>query len=77
MMQPVNTTPEIWADSLVIDFPYDNVPKLMDERDWREWGDTLVQEPTFVDNGAPSTKGFTKWEDWASDVYSALSQVQF
>lgn len=77
MMQPINTTVEFWADSLVIDFPYDNVPKLMDERNWREWGDSLVQENTFSDNGAPPTKTFTKWEEWATAVYNALSQIQF
>lgn len=61
-----------WAASLIIDFPDDNIPLLYNDDRWREWGDLLIQEESFVGNNAPSTLGYTDWKPWAQDVYLAV-----
>jgi hypothetical protein len=61
-----------WAASLFIDFPDDNIPFLLHERDWKLWGDLLSQEETFIENNAPTTETFDEWRDWAHAVYYTL-----
>lgn len=72
MMLPVLTTPLVWASSLIIDFPEDNIPFLKDDQDWRPWGKFLVQEPSFSRNNAPGTDFFQTWQEWAASVYSVM-----
>jgi hypothetical protein len=76
-MQPINTTLQEWAQSLIVDFPYDNVPILLEDTEWKEWGNFLGAELTFADNAIPPTDTYTTWDTWANDVYLCLSQLQF
>lgn len=77
MMQPINTTLQEWAQSLIVDFPYDNVPILLEDAEWKEWGNFLGTELTFADNTIPQTDTYDTWDIWANDVYLCLSQLQF
>lgn len=64
-----------WASSLVIDFPTDNVPLLRDEEAWKEWGNDLVQTPTFSQNNAPSTDTYSDWRKWAHAIYYSMNDT--
>jgi len=72
MMLPVLTTLPIWAASLIIDFPGDNIPILKDEQSWKIWGDSVVQELSFARNNAPGTDFFNAWQEWATALYSVM-----
>lgn len=73
MMVPKETTLSDWADSLVVDFPQDNIPFLSEEEDWRTWGNNLIQERSFEENGAPGTATFKDWRSWAEAVFFTMS----
>ena len=73
MILPIGITLKLWADSLVIDFPDDNIPFLLDESGWKNWGNFLVQENTFLDNGAPGTQAYSDWQTWAKDVFKSMA----
>lgn len=75
MMVPKYTTLQDWADSLVIDFPGDNIPILKEEGDWKTWGNTLIQETSFSDNGAPGTATFEDWTSWAEAVFYVMANA--
>lgn len=73
MMLPVNTTLKLWAASLIVDFPTDNIPILTDESKWKEWGNFLVQETSFANNQAPGTQNFSEWQPWAQAVFRQMA----
>jgi len=73
MMIPRFTTLKKWADSILIDFPTDDVPILTDEDRWKDWGDLLVQEPSFSKSGAPGTSTYSDWNQWAQDVFLTMA----
>jgi hypothetical protein len=72
MMFPLRTTIKIWADSLIIDYPRDNIPLLTNDKNWREWGNILVQENQFCGNGAPGTNAYQDWLSWAVAVFYVM-----
>jgi hypothetical protein len=74
-MIPEFTTLTDWAASLVVDFPLDNIPFLKDESVWKEWGNTLIRENSFAENGAPGTGDYSSWKPWAVDIYKVMLNV--
>lgn len=60
-----------WANSLLIDFPSENVPVLYNDN-WKEWGNMLIDGPLFSANGAPPTDTYSEWQPWAYAVYLAM-----
>lgn len=72
MMMPTNTDAVTWANSLIIDFPDDDVPLLYNEKDWKEWGNQLTLCKNFDREGAPGVHGFNDWKEWAISVYYAM-----
>lgn len=62
-----------WADSLQIDFPDDNVPILIDQNDWKEWGESLIQCNSFELNEVTSPLSFDDWRSWAHAVYFSMN----
>lgn len=62
-----------WADSLLIDFPEDNVPIFQKNNNWKEWGDALIQCNSFQENEAPSPQTFDGWKEWAYAVYFTMN----
>jgi hypothetical protein len=73
MMQPTMVTLKQWVASLIVDFPTDNIPILLDEDKWKEWGNTLIQQSSFLINGAPSTNLYDDKFKWALDVFKCMS----
>lgn len=74
MMIPTKDTPfNLFIGSLVVDFPIDNVPVSTNEDDWKLLGNSLVQEGSFSDNGAPSPAGFKSKTEWAQAVFYAMA----
>ena len=73
MVQPRYITLSNWAASLVIDFPDDDVPILMNEKDWKKWGNRLVECSTFAQNAAPGTAFYKDWQSWAMDVFKTTA----
>jgi hypothetical protein len=73
MMIPLGTTLSKWAQSLIIDFPLDNIPILQDEKNWKPWGNTVIQGNSFLKNAAPSPKTYKNPNDWAMDVFRAMA----
>ena len=69
MMLPEATTVTLWANSLIIDFPYDNIPLLINESLWKQWGDELILCQSFISNDVPSPIHYDDWQSWADDVY--------
>ena len=75
MMIPDFTNLSTWASSLIIDFPYDNIPFLIDEENWKDWGNSLVQENSFSENNAPGTESYDNWKSWASTVFFTMANT--
>lgn len=73
MMIPLHTNLSTWAASLVVDFPEDNIPLIKSEDGWKNWGNLLVQETTFANNGAPGTSAFNEWMPWAQAVFKTMA----
>lgn len=69
MVLPIGIDLLYWAANLLIDFPNDDIPLLYDDKQWREWGDQLVQCTTFAENQAPQTGDYEDWNTWAQAVY--------
>lgn len=73
MMLPEFTNLPMWAASLIIDFPDDNIPILTDPDDWKRWGNFLIQEDSFIKNNAPGTDTFDDWQSWAQNVFFTMA----
>ena len=64
---------KLWADTLVRDFGNDDIPFLDNEDNWREWGNRVVGEPSFIRNNAPRAEGFETAEEWAQAVCGVMA----
>ena len=73
MISPVNIAFPLWAQSLIIDFPTDNIPVYIEGHDWKLWGDFVSQEISFAKQGVPGTQGFEERMSWAMVVYNQMS----
>ncbi len=73
MVNPEGITLLLWADSLTVDFPLDNIPILIDEDQWKSWGEDLVASTSFAQNEVPSTAFYSEWQTWARDVYYTMA----
>lgn len=73
MMIPIKADLKTWASSLIVDFPFDNIPVLTNESDWERWGTLLIESNSFAVNAAPPTRGYSDWQDWAMRVYKVMS----
>lgn len=73
MMLPTYTSLIIWADSLFIDFPDDNIPLLVNENEWKTWGNQLILQDSFMENSAPPPDTYPDWKAWAQDICEAMA----
>lgn len=73
MMLPQFTNLTTWANSLIIDFPKDNIPFLDKEENWHQWGNNLIQCNSFIKNNAPSTNTYEDWKPWAQRVFFCMT----
>jgi hypothetical protein len=72
MVIPINISIELWAAKLIEDFPYDNIPVLKSNEEWKSWGNTVIQENSFATNAAPGTDKYQDPNDWMMAVYSSM-----
>lgn len=61
-----------WANQMVQCFPASQVPVLINEEDWREWGEILISRAAFTRFQAPSPHGFDDWQSWAEALILTL-----
>lgn len=69
---PVGIDVLSWAATFQANFPDDAPPILLDPEGWREWGNLLLQSPTFANACAPQTDGFADWRSWAEALVGSL-----
>jgi hypothetical protein len=62
-----------WANSLLIDFPNDNIPILTSPRNWRNWGSQLVQSTSFSENNAPGPAFEKDFKTYAERLFYVMS----
>lgn len=72
MINPKGISFVYWANTLTTDFPNDTIPKILDESQWRWWGDIVASSPTFVRSGAPRTADFSNPQEWAERLYAVI-----
>ena len=73
MILPKNISLKNWSDSLQLDLKDSHPPLLLNEKNWKSWGNQLIQDNGFGSVGAPTTHGFSSWNDWAQSVFSATN----
>lgn len=69
---PLGITFELWAESLIVDFPQENIPLYIKGQDWRLWADFIAELTTFADNNTPGSLGFKTPILWAKAVYNNM-----
>lgn len=75
MMLPILTDEQTWFDSLIVDFPRQNIPYLVG-MDWKTCGNSIVELSLFKKNHAPGTEGYEDWSTWAQDFFNTMEDVQ-
>lgn len=73
MVIPKGISEKNWFDSLVIDFPNDNIPILQNVLEWKKTGNFLVQENSFSIQGAPSPDQYEEFFPWAMEIFKTMS----
>jgi len=73
MVQPIGIDLLTWAGTLFVDFPNDDIPVLIEESEWKSWGDDLIDCNSFALNDAPPTFRYEDWRIWAWEVYSTMA----
>jgi hypothetical protein len=61
-----------WADSLIVDYPDQNVPILLFEMDWQRWASELIKSSIFSNSSIPNPHNLIEWREWARWVYGIL-----
>ena len=49
---------------------FGTIPVLLDPERWREWADGIAGIGRFT--GAPDSRGFATWQDWAFALNNSL-----
>jgi len=74
MIMPSKDMPlSVFANSMVIDFPLDNIVTSVTDDDWKSWGSILIQEASFANNGAPSPYGFETRFEWEQALFNSMA----
>jgi len=64
--------PSEWANSLIVDYPSQNIIILRDEEKWQSWAAELTKSSIFSNSSIPNPHSFVEWRDWAKNVYAIL-----
>ena len=62
-----------WHSNVIHITGEQNLPFVPDEENWREFANTLVATPTYGDFGLSSAEDYDRWQDWASDLLTAIN----
>jgi hypothetical protein len=73
MIIPIFTDVYTWANSLIIDFPDENIPILYNDTEWKDWGNQVSRLDSFLEAAAPGTELYDTWQTWADEVYHAMA----
>lgn len=76
MIIPTYMSLKDWSATLMVDFPTDNIPMLLNEDDWKEWGSNLIQCDSFLENSAPAPTIYDNWRDWSMNVFYAMENIE-
>lgn len=52
-----------WTFTLYDSLPHLNLPMATNEKEWREWAETLILDNDLVN--VPLPENFTSWQNWA------------
>ncbi len=86
VVQPSYISLTDWAATLVSDFGNENLPQLLKEDQWQEWGMILCNTgifaranipPPFVIAQGSKKQIYTGWSDWAARVYCLVNNELF
>lgn len=62
-----------WADLTVFDLEnYGPIPRLMAEKEWKNWGAGLVGINGISQQNPPSPYDYDDWQEWAYRFYQVL-----
>jgi hypothetical protein len=61
-----------WADQLLVELHDYPLPQLMDDDEWKTWGNDVVALGSPATTNCPRTDGYDKWDDWAEAFTLAL-----
>ena len=67
---PVGIDLQRWADSLILEFPTDEIPILTDPDQWRDWAERLMECSSF--QAVPHPDFYPDWTLWAFGVVAVL-----
>lgn len=68
------TTFDRWASELHLALPkLDINPIAPQEKNWREYGNRLVQSQICQTNNSPRTDGFKTWREWANALIKSFA----
>jgi len=73
MINPNGCSLNTWANSLFVDFPFDCIPILTSDSEWKNWASSLVNCDSFKNANVRAPRaGDVTWKQWASDLYQAM-----
>jgi hypothetical protein len=72
---PRGHTFQSWAKLMCEAYAAQQLMIPTDDTDWRMWADGLCALDTFTNNGIPTSLGYADWQDWASALVGAVSEV--
>jgi hypothetical protein len=64
-----------WTNSLLIDYPVDNIPILLSKDKWRSWGGQLIQSDSFAENNAPGPTTDKDFKSYAERLFYVMSNT--
>lgn len=73
MILPQYVTLQNFANSLIIDFPKDNIVILRDDKDWKHFASFLTQSDSFANNGAPGPGLYEDPNQWAMALFKSMA----
>lgn len=54
-----------WAAALRDEYPDSQFPIITNEKEWKNFAQSLIIEPAFNNVALPDSRGFATWRDWA------------
>jgi len=67
-----DNTWESWNGSMIHYFGQEPLPRV-DEQDWPEFANNMINLPTFSSYGLPGPGGYDTWQNWVSMVVGMVN----
>lgn len=63
-----------WCDYMVDELnQFGPVPRLLDPREWRAWGEVVIQFQGLLKYSPPEPRFFDEWREWAERFNQAVT----